>query len=149
MIWIMIFFFFLMSCSPRAPSHMGQTDPVTVFPSQQPIRKDPSGCSGVGCTGNGNPDDPINILTLPTTEYLWHLSLSLSESVVFLVNMINPSNRNTQREKPMVSVTFLKVKFKEHSVIIPLKWKIIQNLNICQCFRSACSSVIWYLVVTC
>ena len=54
-----------MSGSPRTPSYMGQTDPVPVFPSQQSSRKDPAGRPRMGCTGNGNPDVPVNILTLP------------------------------------------------------------------------------------
>lgn len=47
---------------------MGQTDPVSVFPSQQPLRKDPAGRSRVGRAGDGNPDDPVNILTPPTQQ---------------------------------------------------------------------------------
>lgn len=42
---------------------MGQADPVSVFPGQQPVRKDPYGGSRVGCTGHGNPDDPVNLDT--------------------------------------------------------------------------------------
>lgn len=50
---------FSLSVSSWTSAYMGQTDPVSVFPSQQPFRKDPPGCSGVGCTGDGNPDDPV------------------------------------------------------------------------------------------
>lgn len=57
--------FFFTFGSAWTPAHLGQTDPVSVFSSQQPARKDPSGCSRVGRTGYGNPDDPVNNSTLP------------------------------------------------------------------------------------
>lgn len=50
---------FSLCVSSWTSAYMGQTDPVSVFPSQQPLRKNPPGCSGVGCTGSGNPDDPV------------------------------------------------------------------------------------------
>lgn len=57
------FLTFLLPGSPRTPSHMGQTDPISLFPSQQSFGEDPSGCSRVGCTGDGNADDPVSIQT--------------------------------------------------------------------------------------
>lgn len=57
-----------MFISPWTPSYVGQTDPVSLFSSQQPFRKDPSGCSRVGCTGNGNADDPVNVITSHITK---------------------------------------------------------------------------------
>lgn len=57
-----------MFVSPWTPSYVGQTDPVALFSSQQPFRKDPSGCSRVGCTGNGNADDPVNVFTSHITK---------------------------------------------------------------------------------
>lgn len=57
---------------------MGQADPVSVFPGQQPVRKDPYGCSRMGCTGDGNPDDPVNIGTTLRIKKNPNCSLSLS-----------------------------------------------------------------------
>lgn len=63
------FLFLFFNVSPRTPSYMGQTDPVSVFPSQQPFRKDPRGCSRVGGAGDGDPDDPVaSLFTPPITE---------------------------------------------------------------------------------
>lgn len=117
-----------MSGSPWTSSYMGQTDPVSVFPSQQPFRKDPSGCSRVGCTGNGNPDDPVNIFTLPTTKSPKLLSQPGLKCCLPSQKISSPSNGNTQREKPLVSVTFFE--FSENTVLLLLPtWKIVQCLS--------------------
>lgn len=63
------FLFSFFNVSPWTPPYMGQTDPVSVFPSQQPFRKDPRGCSRVGGAGDGDPDDPVaSPFTPPITE---------------------------------------------------------------------------------
>lgn len=48
--------------SSRASAHMGQTDPVTLLPGEQPAGEDQSGSPGVDSTGYGGPNVPVDPL---------------------------------------------------------------------------------------
>ena len=82
--------------SPRATAHLGQADPVSMFPGQQPPREDPHGCSGVGRTGFGSPDDPVkpsftgSPCYLNWLSYRYHSSFGRNDNAFLSLYYIPP-----------------------------------------------------------
>lgn len=121
--------FSLISGSSWTPTYLGQTDPVSVFPSQQPSWKDPSGCSRVGCTSYGSPDDPVNIPTPPPQKKTIYCFLSSCSVFLF-----NTTTLEFHRWKRVVSL------FAKFSKSVVCSW---ENSSMFFCILDLCLTDHW------